>query len=690
LYPGQMGYLRVIGTFADGSSLDLTQSTTTTFSSSANTVATVNAQGIVTPVGPGSAQILINGSVSVPVTVAPQISITPAQASLTASQTRQFVAFVANPANPAVTWSLNPGFGSVDANGVYTAPAAVASQETDTLTATSVADNTQTASAVITLLPTASVTVLPAWAVLYPAEPQQFTATTSNAGTAGVTWSVSPSGAGTIDGTGLYTAPASISSTQPVTITAASVANPSIPGSTTIYISPQPFNLLPQLPLVDIGPGTYHDMFVAELATDGFPHPVAFSVTGLPSGVTASFSPATLTGTGDTSLTFTASDAAVEGSYTVNVVGQDTVYAPLSQTLPLTLVVTPGFSFAVNPPAATTVPGGSVAVIVTEASTSGFTFPVLAGTNAANGITAMFPQVQQPVQQFTGPGSAPLLLSVDPSSAPGNYPIMIIGQASEFGETSSAGITLTINAITGPSVLTMSPNPGAQTTQPLTFTFTDPAGGASITTASVLVNTSQNTAAACYVQYTASTQMLSLSNDAGTGWAGSTAIGTFGELSNSQCVLDTGASRVAVSGSALTLTLVLTPVVPVIGTQNIYATVADSSSTSGWLPIGFWMISANSLPAGWRDQDIGAVGAATGYSTSRSDDRHVYGNWFGQRSERPAGPTALRLPAPGGRRNHRCSVNDGAKHIPIHKSGHNDSRQRRSQFRLCISECSAE
>ncbi len=69
-------------------------------------------------------------------------------------------------------------------------------------------------------------------------------------------------------------------------------------------------------------------------------------------------------------------------------------------------------------------------------------------------------------------------------------------------------MTLTVNAITGPSVLTMSPNPGTQTTQPLTFTFTDPSGGASITTASVLVNTSQSTAAACYVQYTASTQTL--------------------------------------------------------------------------------------------------------------------------------------------------------------------------------------
>ena len=334
LYPGQMGYLRVIGTFSDGTSLDLTQSTTTTFSSSATTVATVSAFGIVTPVGPGSAQILINGSVSVPVTVAPQISITPAQATLTGSQTRQFVAFVANPSNPAVTWSLNPGYGSINANGIYTAPVAVASQETDVLTATSVADNTQTASATITLLPTASVTVLPAWAVLYPAEPQQFTATTSNVGTSGVNWSINSSSEGTISGTGLYTPPASIATTQAVTITATSVASPSISGSTTIYISPQPFLLFSSAPsgLIDVGPLTSHVISIQELATDGFPHPVNYSVTGLPAGVTGTFSPTTLTGTGSTNVTFSATSAAPQGSsYPITIVGQDTVYAPLSQ-----------------------------------------------------------------------------------------------------------------------------------------------------------------------------------------------------------------------------------------------------------------------------------------------------------------------------------------------------------------------
>ena len=106
------------------------------------------------------------------------------------------------------------------------------------------------------------------------------------------------------------------------------------------------------------------------------------------------------------------------------------------------------------------------------------------------------------------------------------------------------------------------------------------------------VVTSESTAAACYVQYTATTQTLSLSNDAGTGWVGSTPIGTVGQLSNSQCMLDTGSSQVNVSGSNLVLTVVLTQAAPMIGTQNVYASVSDNASSSGWAQLGTWIISA--------------------------------------------------------------------------------------------------
>jgi hypothetical protein len=55
--PGDFQYLRVSGTFSDGSVLDVTQSTYMSYSSSNVAVATVNAKGLVKAVGPGKALI---------------------------------------------------------------------------------------------------------------------------------------------------------------------------------------------------------------------------------------------------------------------------------------------------------------------------------------------------------------------------------------------------------------------------------------------------------------------------------------------------------------------------------------------------------------------------------------------------------------------------------------------------------
>lgn len=76
-------------------------------------------------------------------------------ASLGAGQQTQFTANVTGTANTAVTWSLAPaGQGTIDPqSGVYTAPGAIAnpSLQTVTITATSVADGTKTASVVVFL-----------------------------------------------------------------------------------------------------------------------------------------------------------------------------------------------------------------------------------------------------------------------------------------------------------------------------------------------------------------------------------------------------------------------------------------------------------------------------------------------------------------------------------------------------------
>ncbi|MGA3019851.1 MAG: chitobiase/beta-hexosaminidase C-terminal domain-containing protein [Bryobacteraceae bacterium] len=87
-----------------------------------------------------------------------------------------------------------------------------------TITVTSVYDNSKTASAQITLVPSVAVSVSPANATLYAFQTQQFVATVGYSSQAAV-WSISPS-VGAIDATGLYTAPASVIYQQTVTVTA--------------------------------------------------------------------------------------------------------------------------------------------------------------------------------------------------------------------------------------------------------------------------------------------------------------------------------------------------------------------------------------------------------------------------------------------------------------------------------------
>jgi RHS repeat-associated protein len=167
------------------------------------------------------------------------VSVTPATATLYGGQSQQFSATVTNASNTAVSWSISPsGAGTVSSSGLYNAPASVTSQQTVTVTATSQAEPTVSASAIVTLMPPVAVTIAPTAATLYGGQTQQFSATVSNTSNTAVSWSTSPSGIGTISSSGLYSAPASITSQQTVTVKATSQAYPSASASATVTLLP--------------------------------------------------------------------------------------------------------------------------------------------------------------------------------------------------------------------------------------------------------------------------------------------------------------------------------------------------------------------------------------------------------------------------------------------------------------------
>jgi len=100
-----------------------------------------------------------------------------------------------------------PGGGRDHSAGLYSAPAMITSTQNVTVKATSLADSTKTATAVVRLSPTVSITLGPANASLAAFQNQQFTATVLGASNPAAAWSISPA-VGTITSGGLYTAPA--------------------------------------------------------------------------------------------------------------------------------------------------------------------------------------------------------------------------------------------------------------------------------------------------------------------------------------------------------------------------------------------------------------------------------------------------------------------------------------------------
>ena len=163
------------------------------------------------------------GSAAVTLMPPLSISVSPTSGALVyGTYTLQFVASVENATDTAVTWSITPaGLGKISATGLYSAPDKSFPPQTVTITATSQADPTKSASATI-MLSSPNVTVSPSPVTIStPGETVQFTATTTNISQSAVTWTVdyanlgtSVGGEGSVSSTGLYTAPPSIETPQ--------------------------------------------------------------------------------------------------------------------------------------------------------------------------------------------------------------------------------------------------------------------------------------------------------------------------------------------------------------------------------------------------------------------------------------------------------------------------------------------
>ena len=214
------------------------------------------------------------GIAGTPSNVAPSIvsvTVTPATANLSLSATQQFQAIVTGSSNATVTWEVNnvPGgaanSGTISAAGLYTAPAALPSSPSVTVTAVSQADKHASASALVSLTDEIVVMVAPTAVSIPTASEQVFTVSISGTGgaAAGVTWSVNGIAGGnstvgtivtTSAATALYTAPTAPPSPATVTVMATSAADSSKFGNASVTVTCAATNSIsPLLASVSLG-----------------------------------------------------------------------------------------------------------------------------------------------------------------------------------------------------------------------------------------------------------------------------------------------------------------------------------------------------------------------------------------------------------------------------------------------------
>jgi hypothetical protein len=153
----------------------------------------VTAQSVADPMQRASAMVNVS-----PI----RVQIAPAAPTLDTAASQQFFAQVTGTSNTAVTWSATGG--TIDTNGLFLAGSVAGPYS---VRATSVTNPTRFALATGTIRPV-TVEVTPAMSALRVGTTRQFQAVVRGSANQAVTWSVETPGGGTVSATGLYTAPA--------------------------------------------------------------------------------------------------------------------------------------------------------------------------------------------------------------------------------------------------------------------------------------------------------------------------------------------------------------------------------------------------------------------------------------------------------------------------------------------------
>lgn len=182
----------------------------------------------------------------------------------------------------------------------------------------------------------------------------------------------------------------------------------------------------------------------------GFTSAVSLTATGLPSGVTATFNPASATG-GSSTLTLAASSTAATGTVNVTINGSG---GGLTRSTTLVLTVNappaPNFTLSASPASLAVNRGASGVSTITITRIGDFTSAVsLMATGLPSGVTATFNPASTP-----GTSSA-LTLAASSAATTGTFNVAVSGTGG--GIVRAITLSLTVNADTGTGGVTVTP-----------------------------------------------------------------------------------------------------------------------------------------------------------------------------------------------------------------------------------------
>jgi uncharacterized protein (TIGR03437 family) len=264
-------------------------------------VVTITATSVADVSKSASATIQLN-----PTTGGVSIVVSPSNATLTASQSKQFIAVVMGNSTTSLTWSMSPSVGSLS-NGLYTAPAVINTTQLVTITASSVSDATKYGTATVQLTasggpPIGAVTITaPTSQPTYTsAQTSVNLAGTAPPNTAQVVWATDEGVQGQATGTTTWAADGIKlrNGSNRITVTARDTAgNPSTAVITVVYSAPT--IVTTSLPNAQLG-----QAYSSKLAALGGTPPYTWSAVSAPAGLTVS-KDGLLTGNPSSAGTFT-------------------------------------------------------------------------------------------------------------------------------------------------------------------------------------------------------------------------------------------------------------------------------------------------------------------------------------------------------------------------------------------------